>query len=73
MAEWRPDGWDNPYEPRLHLGHEEYEAGADAMLAALRKGGVIRSESLRNMPAPGWKTLADGDWVFIPDVPGGKE
>ncbi len=72
MAEWRPEGWENPYA--VLMGEHDasaviYERSADAVLAALREGGIIRSESLRNMPAPGWKNLADGDWVFIPDAP----
>ena len=50
MSEWRPDGWENPhlpitynntsdiatvfYQPQRQL---DYEAGADAILAAFRK------------------------------------
>ena len=75
MSEWRPDGWENWYTvnlPDMEVSHLEraYEAGADAMLAALRdctdschtgRGSFTRmAEYLSLFCNPG--TL-----VFIPD------
>jgi cation diffusion facilitator CzcD-associated flavoprotein CzcO len=50
---WRPDGWKNPY-PSIHSGlpttdycyseydlHDAHEAGADAILKALRDAGYM--------------------------------
>ena len=44
---WRPEGWENPFtvgggklSPEAEVEVNIYESGADAMLEALRKGGV---------------------------------
>ena len=77
MSEWRPEGWGNPNTAAIEGGDtdapfrfKEYEAGADAMLAALRdctdschtgRGSFTRmAEYLSLFCNPG--TL-----VFIPD------
>ncbi len=86
MAEWRPDGWKNDYRREADVcgrqGHYRqgvranseamaYEAGADAMLAALKTDG-----NADYCEAGDWiETVADNDdgahisgtWVFIPD------
>jgi len=36
---WRPEGWQNLKEKRYKIGPDGFEAGADAMLEALRKQG----------------------------------
>lgn len=56
---WRPDGWKNPYRDTRQ---NSFEAGADAMLKALRKGGWHVTDQI--LPA-----RANGTWVFIPDDP----
>ncbi len=48
LPEWRPEGWENPEQaeppnskyPEWYARHRIYEAGADAMLAALREMGL---------------------------------
>lgn len=65
---WRPDGWRNPF-PELE-GVSLFEAGADAILEALKNKGFwlprkpIRVEGNYLVPSdekePGW-------WIFIPD------
>ena len=67
MSEWRPEGgWENPYTSSLDVFNGvthggAYEAGADAMLAGVKKTG---SHAL-------WVTSKGpgeyGTWVFIPD------
>lgn len=60
---WRPECWSNPYrpadesEPHPMWAREAkaFEAGADALLEALRE---YRDGS--------WKTNMDGRWVLIP-------
>ena len=59
MSKWRPDGWKNPNGIELVRGHfsdgreyvhdpepehDAYEAGADAMLEALKKTGLYGDE-----------------------------
>ncbi len=63
---YRPDGWRNPYG-----GYSEgmleptYEAGADAMLAALRKQDIREFSTL-----VGWVDgNPSGTLVYIPDAP----
>ena len=71
MSEWRPEGWRNPY-PDINAGfptndfiYSEYdlfdahEAGADAIVAALRTKGTHYDEHDH--------FLYPGTWVFIPD------
>jgi hypothetical protein len=53
---WRPEGWENPFDYTLCDGNvtvranpditKAYEAGADAMLEALRKDGLHVTTSL---------------------------
>lgn len=65
---WRPkEGWDNPFKSVSEGGHLEsptgasiFEAGADAMLEALRKGAT----RVNNMGDP---PQGKGVIVFIPD------
>lgn len=76
MDEWRPEDWKNPYD-NLDFGDwakSLWEAGADAMLAALRSVGSHLSESeidsgieveTRQFEYPS----LPGTWVFIPDAP----
>ena len=83
MSEWRPDGWDNPYNgqavrlasktPTIICGtfltrQEIYEAGADAILEALREEHPQRinaNKDIRSINFP--MGLLDGVFVFIPD------
>ena len=45
-----------------------FEAGADAMLKALRVRGFIIGESLRNTGGIGWQTIdPKSKWYSIPD------
>lgn len=44
-----------------------YEAGADAMLKAVKRNDCVSSTSLRNTGEIGWKNLKDGFWYFIPE------
>lgn len=55
---WRPENWGNPYAPADYPSGvvSAYEAGADAMLEALRRGGTAE----RQLGRDGWL-------VFIPD------
>ncbi len=66
---YRPKGWENPFpdEPREHIRggvHNAYEAGADAMLEALRKETEEPNytEDLNQRVLRG-----NGKLVFIPD------
>ena len=46
MERWRPEGWKNPHQG---LPTDEiFEAGADAMLEALKKGEKIKAEDRRD-------------------------
>ena len=74
---WRPEGWDNPceeykkyfgdIEPSCVQEHEyySYEAGADAMLDALKK--QFDSEHLKAYELHHMTQGCAGTWVFIPD------
>lgn len=82
MKSWRPEGWGNPYPDgtevvltEKHLiqameypqsNYEVYDAGADAMLDALRKTGEHR-ESKWVDDTFGLHTEIAGTLVFIPD------
>jgi hypothetical protein len=72
---WRPENWSNPYhqEPQGNFVADEanpkyciYEAGADAMLEALRKQGLKIPREMMSSGEP--HTL-----VFIPDEKGVKD
>jgi len=62
---WRPDGYENPYNPRNSVLEkmtcEIYEAGADAILKALRKESYTLRIADRDIDIPGF------DIVFIPE------
>ena len=85
MANWRPEGWVT-LKPKNHPLHclapnecvaQSFEAGADAMLEALKKKGgrietgvgpiVTTLHVYTPMDAP------PGTIVFIPDVPDKKD
>lgn len=72
---YRPEGFKNPYEfiPEnndrgVYYDNPEYtafEAGADAMLEAIKKNGYVTSGALTNA---GWPNLGKiGKWYYIPD------
>ena len=72
---WRPEGWQNPIPvlkpiPKeiplgsAYQGHLLFEAGADAMLEALRAKGIPDAYWRENTAKPEYK----GVWVFIPDA-----
>ena len=80
LRQWRPkEGWVNPFTEELKIiptkrgrtrvGEDKatYEAGADAILEALRKSGLI-IETVRdvNIPIPFPKD-SRGRLIFIPD------
>ena len=73
MSEWRPeDGWDSYWDAwrllpdsrtRRSLNRVDFEAGADAMLAALRKQDIREFSTL-----VGWVDgNPSGTLVYIPD------
>ena len=66
---WRPEGWNtlkaknqplHCFAPDVCVG-EAYEAGADAMMKALKDRGVHRYNQPFDAPPN------TGTWVFIPD------
>ncbi len=68
MSEWRPEGWDaeDIYAGAEHIGMTSLDlvdAGADAMLTALRR----REGSEYYPPEEG--RVQSGHVVFIPDAP----
>ena len=75
MSEWRPGDWENPYgevavaddfdkEPTMLLSlRPVFEAGADAILAALREQDIREFETL----VGGVDGRPSGTLVFIPD------
>jgi len=78
MEGWRPDNWVNPYEELLRYetnldNHRTaFEAGADAILEALREyglmvraGNTLAYESNNRFKVFG--NLTKGVWVFSPD------
>ena len=70
MSEWRPEGWENPYftQERYDECEGAYDAGADAMLAALKEQSVHVDvgvdKGIVNLPFHGG---SHGFVVFIPD------
>ena len=87
IKQWRPDGWKQPSDIYCRLADAEcipklsyFEAGADAMLEALRAMG-FNAESIRDIKIPEphetitiptlerMKELKEvrGKWVLIPD------
>ncbi len=72
---WRPEEWKNPYREYLKEHHvydaafecfaQMYEAGADAMLEALRKqaGVVLQAGQVFNYTMD----AQSGKIVFVPD------
>ena len=68
---WRPEGWKNPYHeqtPANAVRRYDYEAGANAILKALKEQGTVLY-----VPANNWFSSIPiiqpvaGVWVFIPD------
>ena len=77
MTKWRPDGWvieGEPLDPFIFsndcnkklIFSTGYEAGADAMLKALKKEGV-HFEKDRWTDDSTFETEVPGTVVFIPD------
>lgn len=75
---WRPDGWIRQMPNVVMCKHSPeglcaenmlcYEAGADAMLEALRRGGWRIVEGTAKYPLlPGVYRSLDGTLLFIPD------
>lgn len=78
---WRPEGWENPHHKEQTIydpGTDTFwyidiifEAGANAMLDALRKQTLdheITITAIQNIPSVGLKTpTTPGMWVFVPD------
>ena len=83
---WRPKDWENPNDKVCAMyginphdytttanPHEDYEAGADAMLEALRKQPMIHGQIVRNMLSTDVKwydsvtAMKNGNLIFIPD------
>ena len=69
--QYRPNRWENPHSNNpdpdkvyMWTRHDDFEAGADAMLEGLKKEGVYR-ESVWPFDAPRQKT--NGHWCFIPE------
>ncbi len=74
MSEWRPEGWDaeDIYAGAEHIGMTSLglvDAGADAMLAALRAGGKsLMKADVSEVARTLFKGMTQrGTWVFIPD------
>ncbi len=68
MSEWRPEGWVLPNGIGDETPPMAYEAGADAMLAALRAEHPchVNAEGMSiNFPLG----VIKGSFVFIPDAP----
>ncbi len=74
---YRPEGWEtlkaknhplHCFAPDACVG-ESFEAGADAMLSAIRERGFISGESLCNVKdAIGWASISPkSKWYPIPD------
>lgn len=74
---WRPNDWGKISKEAINkiveiqgLYHpDDFEAGADAMLEAIREGGHIRGVSLRNVKdAIGWAGIdPNSRWYCIPE------
>jgi len=83
---WRPENWENPwrsfewgdgeiYQWTEAKIHEQYEAGADAMLEALVESDSSIEVFRNSISLPGFLTdtveylcsLGNGKWVFIPN------
>lgn len=61
---WRPEGWENPHTDAGRFG--SFEAGADAMLEALKKKGAWMTPEHMKIPAPDRKYPYG--WIcFIPE------
>lgn len=66
---YRPDRWDNPHIE----GYAIYEAGADAMLEALRKNGTHEPEinlggkQISTAEGHCFPYRPAGTYIFIPD------
>ncbi len=66
----RPEGWEKFKKSNyfMEIDEEIFEAGADAMLEGLKKGGYILGESLVNTKSVGWQNInPKSKWYCIPD------
>jgi hypothetical protein len=64
MNEWRPEGWNNPHSVALQF--DAFEAGADAILKALKEKGAWMTPEQMKLLAPDCK-YPFGYIVFIPE------
>ena len=74
MSEWRPESWENDFEYKRALEGEYllpsvvFEAGADAIVAALREqGGRVKIEDTYVSINVSFYQGSRGHLVFIPD------
>ncbi len=69
MSEWRPGDWKNPYSGVEFADWAEslWEAGADAIVAALIQGGVYGQYTAGIDEGP-WIVGDDGTYFDIADV-----
>ncbi len=82
---YRPEGWEGKAWEQVDRAldttttysedvENAFEAGADAMLEGLRKGGYIIGESIKNNGATGFQGLnPKGRWYCIPEDTDKKE
>lgn len=63
---WRHKGWKTPYDPIVRVKeYLAFEAGADAMLEALKEEGEHLPEGFRVIYFP--TVMPAGRFIFIPD------
>ncbi len=72
MSEWRPEGLTNPHKEEFRYGKpygraKDWEDTIDAMLAALRAGGVHGQYTTGVYEGP-WIVDDDGEYLDIGDV-----
>jgi hypothetical protein len=60
---WRPEGWKNPH---TDLARDTFEAGADAILDALKNKGAWMTPEQMKLLAPD-RQYPYGHLVFIPE------
>ncbi len=77
MQEWRPDGWkrlpvtNNPlhcFNPQ-ECADSSFEAGASAMLRALRQTGMVVAKGWKHLEFDALAQEEGGVIVIIPDDP----
>ena len=69
---WRPDNWKNPHSvlgqrTKNHRKYDVFEAGADAIVRALREEQGVRITKATSMTTTPIFEKAEGWLVFIPD------